>query len=573
MSDEQTKTFARTETLANGLVFDADKYEFKDDFVPGDVNNPMDVHTVAEMVECLKRNPNIELEAKVLVTDGERRGLVRMDREKFLERAAVPDSTKFREALDSFANDDSLYGASSGAIGQDFTPLVGGPFFKQLYQRDYLRMHSASFYAYHHDPIARAITNLISDFTLGRGFRVDSKNERALLLWNAFAKVNDIPKLMEQVSNELTIYGEIMLYWLPKSNAAIRFGVPEDRVPKAIIPRVRLIDPSNIVEVITHPEDIQDVIAYQWLAPTQYQTFTAGQVPTAKFIFQQLPAELIDHVKINCVSNEKRGRSEYFPSLGYMKRLRDAINYSVIALQKSAAWSIDTTIEGDDSDIAAYIESQSRSTIAPAGSEFVHTPAVKREYLSNSAGGKAAGQSETFNWCLTMTCSATGIPVGYLGTHLAGGSTRASALVATEPVAKKFERRQKVYETVIQKLWTRLMDTFGIEAECEVTFPELITQDRSKKIQDVSFAASGRYISHERASEMIAKELDVTDYDYQEERTAIENEDMALSAPAPMLNPLSAPAALPVSDEGASAMTSDEKRQVKDNERNKNAVG
>jgi hypothetical protein len=435
-------------------------------------------------------------------------------------------------------------------------------------------MHSASFYAYHHDPIARSVTNLITDFTLGRGWRVDSDNKEAMILWNAFAKVNNLDVVMEQIASELTIYGEIMLYWLPSNNTHIYFQTRKtDVIDKGLIPRVRVIDPSNIIEIITHPEDIYNVIAYQWLAPTQYQIFSTSKAPTSKFIFQQLPAEQMDHFKINSVSNEKRGRSEYFPALGYMKRLRDSINYSVIAMQKSAAWSIDTTIEGNDEDIAAYIASQQASTIAPAGSEFVHTAAVKREYLSNSAAGKASGADATFNWCLNMICSATGIPVGYLGTHLAGGSTRASALVATEPVAKKFERRQKVYERILRTMFDRLMDKFQIRANCEVTFPELISQDRSKKIQDISFAELGKYISHERASEMVSKELDISNYDYQKEQDLIAAQDETMGDPE-AANPLTAPGVdLQTSTKGASSLTSEEKARVKDNERNKNSVG
>ena len=566
MSEEIKKSFTRAETLAKGLIFDPEKYEYKEDFVPGDIDNPLDVHTVAEMIECLKRHPEVELDARVICTDGQTKTVKRMDRKEFLERAEVKDSVKFRESLDAFASDDVGY--NGGSVGQDFTPLVGGPFFKQLYQRDYLRMHASSFYAYHHDPIARAVTNIISDFTLGRGFRVDSKDSKALLLWNAFAKINNIEQMMEHISQELTIYGETMLYWLPNNQTHIMFNLRQgDFIPKGILPRVRVIDPSNIYEIITAPEDIYNVIAYQWLAPTQYQIFSTSKAPTSKFIFQQLPADQIDHFKINSVSNEKRGRSDYFPSLGYMKRLRDSINYSVISMQKAAAWSIDTTIEGNDDDIAAYIESQSASTIAPAGSEFVHTAAVKREYLSNSAVSKGMGDT-TFNWCLNMICASTGIPVGYLGTHLQGGSTRASALVATEPVAKKLEKRQKVYERILQKMWDRLMETFGITADCEITFPELITQDRSKKIQDVAFAETGRYIAHERAAEMIAKELDISNFDYQAEQKTIQGEGSSIT-PEVDFSPLTMPPTI----SPASAISGDEKKAIKDNERNKNSVG
>ena len=77
-------------------------------------------------------------------------------------------------------------------------------------------------------------------------------------------------------------------------------------VGKGLIPRVRLIDPSTVWEILTPPEDINQPIAYQQVFPTQYQIYTGidkgGVVPSSKFIMQQIPAEEVLHFKINCVS-------------------------------------------------------------------------------------------------------------------------------------------------------------------------------------------------------------------------------------------------------------------------------
>ncbi len=566
----------RIHLLKNGLIYDTDKYEYKEDFVPADPKNPLEAHTTAEMIECLKRDESIQLEARVCGMEGDRRVVAKMNRKDFLEATKRRDSKKFRESVDAFQMDSDA--STSRIIGSDdFVPMLGGPFNKQLYYRDYLRMISACFYAYHHDPVARAVVSILVDFTMGRGFQLHTDNKAAQSLWNAFVEVNGIHAQMDHCAMETSIYGETMWWWLPNNQARVSFNPqPGEKIPKAVIPRIRLIDPSNIAEIITVPEDmVAGVLAYVWMAPTQSQMYTTQGQPNTKFIYQQIPADEIIHEKVNSVSNEKRGRSDYFPALGYMKRLRDGVNYALVGQQKAAAWCIDTTLDGGDEDLSAYVAAQQAlGDIPTAGSEFVHTKAIERKYLSNSAT-KAGADSPVFSWCLNMICMASGIPVSYLGTHLSGGSTRASALVATEPVVKRFERRQLVYERTIRKIFTQLMEKFNIlDAECDIVFPELLTQDRSSLLRDLTVAQNNSWIKHSRCAEMAAREFGVKDFNAKDELKQIKVEDSELGiTPAQSLgggdtgtNPLTAPGASSHTqpDKGKS-LTSGAKKTVKDN--------
>lgn len=522
------------------------------DLAPNAVDNKyLNIKTVSQLYEALRNpdNKDLEIEARVIVVEkgNKTAKIVPMAKTKFIEAFAKNVRLKkFREAIDSFAYD--LEQTSGNRVGDDYTPLLGGPFNKQLYLHDYLKMHSLCFQTYNHDPIAKAAIGIIRDFVIGRGWRVDIKDPKAMALWNAFEEVNDLHNLMDQFTMELSLYGEQMVWWLPNNQTKIEWQLMKGQEsPKGIIPRIRLMDPSVIWEIITYPEDINRKIAYVWCAPTQYQMYTSqdkGQpVAGTKFIFQHIPADQVDHFKINSVSNEKRGRSDLFPVLGYMKRLRDSVNYSIIGLQKSTAWSIDTMIDGAQSDIDSYITSQEQlGTIPPAGSEFVHSKKIERKYMSNE--GAARGQaSSAFDWTFSMICAGLGIPVNYFGTHLSGGQTRASAVVATEPVTKKFENRRKLVEQALHKMAKRLFDSFNMpNVEIEVSFPELITQDRSAKMKDLAMAVQLGWISKERAAEIAAKELDITKFDYAAEKATIEKEKQTQSPAEPSLaNPLTAP--------------------------------
>lgn len=520
------------------------------------------VRSTGDLIELLESDPSIEVDARVLavnpVTGGV--GVRKLDRKGFIEAAKEAPSKMAKLREDAFGTTDSLT-PDQGLVGDDFIPLLGGPFYKNLYTIDFFRSCSASFWAYNHDPIAHQALNMIRDFTLGRGYRIDSDNQAALALWRAFEKVNNLQEQMQQFALELGIYGESCFWWLPDHNTRIvqqpRKG---DNIPKGLIPRVRLLDPTVFWEVITNPEDPSRAgeLAYVWVSPTQYQTYTSafGQnQPANKFIFQQIPADQIDRYKINVVTGEKRGRGDLFSVLGFLKRLRDSVNYSIIALQRQSAWAVDVTVKGSQADIDAYVEDQaSRGNVAPAGSEFVHTEAIQREFLAPQAG--KAGGSDAFEWSLSMVAAGLGIPISYFGTHLSGGQTRASAIVSTEPVAKRLENRQQVYERVITNLWDRVMEWAGLgHVECEVTFPEIITADKSQKLKDLSLAQAQGWISAERAATIAAKELGITTFEWEQEKEKIDSDKASSFAAAPA--PLTAP---------GNALTSQQKNQVKKND-------
>lgn len=531
--------------------FNPKKYDYDFSFKSSNPHDPWSIHTTSELLQHLDLYPNTEIESKIIHFNENGYCYKSLDSKEFKESFyREKSSLKMKEGRDTFSiyPDNAGNGGFGGLVGQDFIPLLGGPYFKNLYYyQDYIRMHSEAFYAYHNDPLAKAFTSITRDFVIGTGFSVqcdttDRSGKVAMALWETFVEVNQFDQQMDDLCIELSVYGEDLLWWLPNQQTKIVYDLPTYQIPTAVIPRVRLLDPSNMIEIITYPEDITRKLAYVWLTPTQYQIYSSGLgsaslvdqpiQPTLKFIYQQIPADQIMHTKVNSVSNEKRGRSDLFPIFGYLKRLRDSIEFDMIALQKISAWAIDTTIDGNQSDIDAYVQSQiALGTIPQAGSEFVHSKAVSREYLGNSGGGGGGSVSDAVLWCLSMCCIGVQIPFNYLGTHLSGGSTRASAIVATEPVIKKMEKRREVLKRVVKDAWNRLMKEAGLpKIDCTINFPELITQDRSQKIQDLALMEQSQWISGQTAAEIAAKEMNIIGYDYNKEKEKI-SQDPPINLP------------------------------------------
>lgn len=577
MADELTPDLKqqkiRSRALSNGLEFDESRYEFNDAYVPA--KSKEEIHNVSELVKFAENDNSIEIEAKVLSYKPNEKivGYRNLNKSQFIESSKKEfDKKRFKESVDSFALDDFDGSRSAvGLVGDDFIPLLGGPFNKQLYYYDYLRMIAIAFMTYHHDPIAHRFVQIMKQFVLGRGYRTDVKGkdkDKGLALWRALERANNFERMIEYACVELSVYGEEMIWRLPNKATKITYDVrPGQNPPPGLLNRYRLIDPSCIWEIVTYPEDIERVLYYQWVAPTQYQIYTgsdAGQpVPTTKFIVQQVPADQIKHYKINSVSNEKRGRSDLFSILGYLKRLRDSVNYSIIRDQKVSAWCIDTEINGSQSDVDAYVsDQQSMGTIAPAGSEFVHTAAVKRNYLAAQSSGGTHGSS-SFDWCLSMACIGFGVPINYLGAHISGATTRASAVTMTEPVVKMFEDRQRKLERMLQDIAEENFREWNLDCELEVTFPEIMPGDRSAKIKDVITVMNESMITHQRASEMCVKELNVSEYEYAQEMTAMKSDPtpLPIGSPSNAYNPQGGSAE---EEPDTQAMSSQDKSDLKD---------
>ena len=119
--------------IAKGLRI-SESYEYSDAFVPYNKHDVLGAHTILELVECLEHYSELKIEARVLgYNDKGEVSRIRMNKGKFLESLKGNKNRKFKEAVDYFST-DSEYNVGSSVIGsEDFVPLLGGPFYKNLY--------------------------------------------------------------------------------------------------------------------------------------------------------------------------------------------------------------------------------------------------------------------------------------------------------------------------------------------------------------------------------------------------------------------------------------------------------
>lgn len=446
-------------------------------------------------------------------------------------------------------------GRSFGLAGRevDFTPLMAGPYNKQLYWFDYLDMHSKAFEAWTHNPVAKRIVKVITQFVLGKGVKLtvmralpksQENSENAPSGQNLMKMAQNLSQgqsaqpqnkpddwksraqtILDRhwAKNKLHIRGKKILRDL------IIFGEQFPRyfdAPWGL--KLRQIDPSTVWEVVTDPDDCENEFYLHQQYPTRYQWYVDLPVPTIKFIIRQVPAGLYYHMKINDTAGEVRGRSEIFAILGWLKRLKEYASDRVIRNKMANLFVLDVAVEGD----AAAVQTMQQQFATPPtpGSFFIHNKAAE---LSGVAAEVGASETQgDWEMLLTVIAMGAGISQEYLGMGQGAGG-KAQALVGTEPDIKTFEDYQELAEDFFLEDAKRVFERAKEKGEVpkdltvtvEATFPALAEENRSEKLKDLAFGESMSWWSHRRTASAAAKELQMTSYDYDQEQQAIAEED------------------------------------------------
>lgn len=446
------------------------------------------------------------------------RGKVRREHRRLKEAAR---SVRLREVgeLDWFAYGSGAIpylGSNESPLTGQYLPLMPGPATRQQYWADYFASSAKCFEAYHHDPLAHRAVNLLAQFVLGKGVEAKASSDAAQAAWDRFWDANDMDARLAEMCRDLSIFGELMLRYFP--------------TPAGLL--VRSLDPASIYEIVSDHEDWESVFFYHQQFQTRSELFAppGGNIAptgptsrgTTKFVIRQIPADEIDHIRINATGSEVRGRSDLFSALGYLKRLRDLMTSRVVKADMEARMVYQLIVDGSQGDVDDFIRKLFPHGRPPAPGTVLGTNEnVKLEAFEFTKGETQV--RDDIEALINLVAVGIGVPKEYLG--IQGHGTRATALVATEPAAKLFEDRQKVATRILKRMAGRVFAAQGIRnAEIEFTFPSIVTEDRGAKLKDLAFAESNSWLSKERVATIAAKELDLDTYDFDHEQRAIADE-------------------------------------------------
>ncbi len=452
--------------------------------------------------------------------------------------------------VDAFdLGDDVGFGNVTGPPNNEYTPLMGGPSSKNLYLYDYLEMHAKCFWAKNHHPLGKAIIRTLRNYVIGKGCTLLFKNPDCQKAWDEFLKRAKFPSKLRTDTETMLWSGEIM----------------SEKVKVNGKPSLAQVDPSTVWEIVTDPLTPDVPIYFHQQYPTQWQlVYKPGDV-SLEYVINDIPGEKMIFHKINTSPGEKRGRSELFPVLSWLKRYRDYLNAKVIKAQAEASWALDVEVDGSQADTDRIAGDPSMTKIPPPGSTRVHNKEVKYEFLTPTASS-TQGRDDVADQLVKTIAIGAGVAPEWLG-ESAAGSTKETARTKEGPASRNVESLQivmeeyirevaeyvmaedgdipeeqirpaslgKVKQALLQRDWKKLLKEVTalmvggdiVEATdkgFEVIMPEMDTDDRKTKLDAIVLAEVRKYITHIRAATMFAKELNITDYDGDAEAAEIQAE-------------------------------------------------
>lgn len=396
-------------------------------------------------------------------------------------------------------------------VQETVLPQFNNPASKQMLLMDVLDMHAKSWEAGTRNPIGKRICRIIPQFVISRGVKGTSTNEEMREGWLDFYQRNGMKLRLKAIVRELVMFGEIFNRYF--------------RTPAGLV--VRSLDPSTIWDIVTNPDDIEDVKYYhqQFVVANQMPlSIRPGQIApvTSTLVIRQIPAEDIDHYKINSTSAEKRGRSELYAILSWLLRFKEFSNDRVILNKMRAMFALDVAVKGGATELAAA-EGQFARPLGP-GAVLIHNDGVEVEFKNaNNNANEAKTDAEML---LKIIAVGAGISEQFLGVSYE--STRAGALISTEPDVKNFEDYREIVEDMLQKAAKRVATAKGLDSDAsesmEFTFPSLAGEERTTKIKDLAFAEAMDWVTKNRAATMAAREFDISNYDFTREQDEIRKE-------------------------------------------------
>lgn len=451
--------------------------------------------------------------------------------------------------------------ATGNPPNDEFRPIMLGPFNRQLYLYDMLDMQSKAFEAWNHNPIAKAIVNLMLYFTLGDGSRVHWRAGQLGDTWGKWAEATKWDEKTRLWFRDASILGEAFLH---------------DPGSKLGSPSFDLIDASTVWEIVTNPRQIEDVLYLHRQFPTQWQVpysavekpvLDPGQmVPVSEYVIEQFPPDEWLQIKLNATIGEKRGRSDLFAVLGWLKRFKDWFNAAVVRGQISNAFVVWWEINGSDADVQTLKNNADFQTMPPPGSAWFTNQAVVPHLLT--AEGGLSASDKTGEQLLAIIATSLNLPPEYLG--VAGSSPRATALTRAEPAAKTFENRQKVVREAIswqaRRFAATMLVTGAVESTVvskatrdrvmsllrggkdqeakqmidamladqairepidetyDVIMPPMQPDDRSARMKDLATARMTGVVSQETYATQVAEVLDLKHYDFDHEQSIMDDE-------------------------------------------------
>ncbi len=340
------------------------------------------------------------------------------------------------------------------------------------------------------DPLGKQSIRLWTDYTFGSGMVWNSDEEKAKKVLEGFwnSKANQAvlsARGQRKSSDKLLIDGEIFF--------ALFLG-------KAGESKIRRIDPLEITEIITDPDDKEDVRYFrrQW---TDAQNKTHADIYRSTTNIKGEPADkpikdssgtvvkhtdeaLIYHLTYNTIT--QRGNPLLLPALVWMKYYTKFLSSRIGIMLAAAKWAWKTKVTGGQTAVDA-IKAKTQDKEIDAGSHIVENLGSDTQPIRTDTGAMKAYQDGRM--IKLQVAAAVGLGEQYFGDISIGNL--ATAKTVELPMMKMFQSYQKVWNDAYQDMDEVVLEFNGVSPDnwyVDRTFPPIAPQDAaqlSKSIQEI----------------------------------------------------------------------------------------
>lgn len=352
------------------------------------------------------------------------------------------------------------------------------------------RMIEIGFYLWENTPMGRTIIETTKDFILAEGLPYEAKNENVKTLLDDFwyDPLNRMDLYLEKHVRELLITGELCLpAFVAEQTGKVRLGY---------------VDPAQIKEVVTDPENIKIVIGIilkgssgeegrklKNILPEEADSIISKK---AQELRQSYTDGQCFFFTINNLTNSPRGRSELLATAdwidGYEQFLFDLLDKW--KLINTFIW--DLMVQGANEE---EIKKQVNALTKKAGSIYGHNDKVTLE--ARTPDLKAVDTSEGARLFRNHILSGQGFPKHWFGGG--GDVNRATSVEMGTPTFKMLSSKQLYFKYILETIFEFAIDK-GLEKkylrvleeeayDYSVITPELSVRDVTKyatMIQQVS---------------------------------------------------------------------------------------
>ena len=292
------------------------------------------------------------------------------------------------------------------------------------------------------DPLGKQSIRLWTDYAFGPGMTWsvpdDAKSTKAALdaFWNAKVNKKVLGAVGQRLcSNKLLIDGEMFF--------AIFLGKEST---------IRYIDPLEITEIITNPNDAMDVRYYkrEWSTPQgntesgYYCSIANSKDESCKDAagkdITKTQDALIYHLAINTIS--QRGNPLLLPALDWITQYRRFLASRVAIMLALARFAWQTKVVGGQAQVNA-IKAKTDDVEVPAGSHLVENLGSMTTPIKTDTGASNAWQDGRM--IKLQVCAAVGIPEQYFG-DISTGSL-ATAQTVELPMLKMLQSYQVIWKS------------------------------------------------------------------------------------------------------------------------------